>query len=58
VNQRNAEELTNEKEGRDCSYWENPGWYSLWDSSEISLKQGPSSGWSFSVKNPYFLSKW
>ena len=44
VNQRNAEELTNEKEGRDRSYWENPGWYSLWDSSEISLKQGPSSG--------------
>ena len=26
-------------------------------SSEISLKHGPSSGQSFSVKNPYFLSK-
>jgi hypothetical protein len=34
-----------------------PG-YSLWDSSKISLKHGPSSGQSFSVKNPYFLSKW
>ena len=32
--------------------------YSLWDSSEISLKHGPSSGQLFSVKNPYFLSKW
>ena len=32
--------------------------YSLWDSSEISLKHGSSSGQSFSVKNPYFLSKW
>ena len=32
--------------------------YSLWDSSEISLKHGPSSGQSFRVKNPYFLSKW
>ena len=32
--------------------------YSLWNSSEISLKHGPSSGQSFSVKNPYFLSKW
>ena len=31
--------------------------YSLWDSSEISLKHGPSSDQSFSVKNPYFLSK-
>ena len=33
-------------------------YYSLWDSSEISLKHGPSSGQSFSVKYPYFLSKW
>ena len=32
--------------------------YSLWDSSEISLKHGPSSDQSFSVRNPYFLSKW
>ena len=32
--------------------------YSLWDSSEISLKHGPSSDQSFTVKNPYFLSKW
>ena len=26
--------------------------YSLWDSSEISLKHGPSSGQSFSVLSP------
>ena len=30
--------------------------YSLWDSSEISLKHGPSAGQLFSIKNHFFLS--